>query len=381
MRTRDHEQQQRFTERKAQRHEERIPRSAIFSALIGVALVTTGQDVASQEPGPVTVVAAETLQLDALRQWDDTVDRMVRNGDLMVMSRLGDSSVEGRTHEYLAQHYVGIPVLGGGVSRQLDASGVTVSLFGTLHLGIEVDSTPRLTGAEVAAALERMHGGEVAAGPRPLLGVLPMPFGSYALAYRVAMSNGYFYYADAADAALLHRRRAARQQSAIGVGASSQGYPRKLSTTQAAGRYEAHDRLRPGEHVTLDLRYDPANLQRLIFSHYFSGRPRGEAVWTPDDIAADTDNYWEDPAVVDAHAYAGWTYDYFFRRHGWEGLDNSNLRSLLMVNYDAANAFFWAPPFGPEGTGVFVFRPSLRRDRRGSVDVSGRRRARTDAMR
>ena len=327
----------------------------IVPALIGVALVTNGRDVAAQEPGPVAVVAAETLQLDTLRQWDETVDRLARNGDLVVMSRLGDPSVEGRTHEYLAQHHAGMPVLGGGVSRQLDAGGVTVSLFGTLHQGIEVDSTPRLTGAEVAAALERLDGGAVAAGPRRLLGVLPMPFGSYALVYRVAMSNGYFYYADAADAALLHRRPAIRQQSAVGVGTNSQGYSRKLSTAQAAGRYEAHDRLRPGEHVTLDLRHDPANLQRLLYSHYSSGRARGEAVWTPDDIASDTDNYWEDPAVVDAHAYAGWTYDYFSRRHGWEGVDGSNLRSLLMVNYDEANAFFVLPPFGPEGTGGFAF--------------------------
>ena len=332
-----------------------LSRIVIVSALTGVALVTTGQDVASQAPGPVTIAAAETLQLNALRQWDETVDRMARNGDLRVMSRLGDPSVEGRTHEYLAQHYAGIPVLGGGVSRQLDAGGVTVSLFGTLHRGIDVDSTPSLTGAEVAAALERLHGGEVAAGPRPLLGVLPMPLGSCALAYRVAMSDGYFYYADAADAALLHRRPAARQQSAVGVGASLQGHPRKLSTTQAAGRYEAHDRLRPAEHVTLDLRHDRANLHRLIYSHYSGDRLRGEPVWTPDDIAVDTDNHWEDPAVVEAHAYAGWTYDYFSRRHGWEGVDGSNLRSLLMVNYDEANASFWLPPFGPEGTGAFVF--------------------------
>ena len=67
------------------------------------------------------------------------------------------------------------------------------------------------------------------------------------------------------------------------------------------------------------------------------------------------DNDWDDPAVVGAHAYAGWFYDYFAKRHGWEGVDGSNMRSILMVNDEIANAFFWYPPFGPEGTGAFSF--------------------------
>ncbi len=301
------------------------------------------------------VVAGAILDLAALRQWDESIDRMVRTGDLLVMSRFGDASIEGRTHEYLAQYHTGIPVFGAGVSRQLDGSGVTVSLFGTLHQGIAVDSTPRLTGGEVVTALERMHGGEVDAGRQAQLGILPIPFGSYALAYRVAMSDGYFYYAAAADGALLHRSPAARQQSVLGVGASFEGQPRKLSTTYAEGRYEAHDRLRPGEHVTLDLRNDSQRKQRLLADHLVSGLPPGEAIWRPDDIAVDMDNDWEDPAVVGAHAYAGWAYDYFSARHGWEGVDGSNLRSILMVNDDVANAFFILPPFGPEGTGAVVF--------------------------
>ena len=32
------------------------------------------------------------------------------------------------------------------------------------------------------------------------------------------------------------------------------------------------------------------------------------------DLATDTDNVWTDGANVDAHVYAGWTYDYLFKR-------------------------------------------------------------------
>ena len=83
--------------------------------------------------------------------------------------------------------------------------------------------------------------------------------------------------------------------------------------------------------------------------------PPGQRVWTSDDIAMDADNDWDDPAVVGAHAYTGWTYDYFSHRHGWEGIDGANGRMISMVNIDGANAFFVPPPFGPEGRGVLGF--------------------------
>jgi len=37
------------------------------------------------------------------------------------------------------------------------------------------------------------------------------------------------------------------------------------------------------------------------------------------DVAADADNQWSDTAAVDAHAYAGWTYDYLYKRFNRQG--------------------------------------------------------------
>ena len=317
--------------------------------------MATSQDAASQESGVLSIAAGHAVDLAALRRWDATVDGMARTGDLVAMSRLNDPSLEGRTHEYLAQYFAGLPVYGGGVSRQLDGSGVTVSLLGTVHQGIDVDITPALSGAEVAALLEEMHGGEIFAGRDPSLGILPLADGSYALAYLVTMSDGYFYFADADDGGVLHRINAVKEQSAVGAGAGSQGIRQKLSTTQADGRFEAHDRMRPAEVVTLDLRFNFLRYFRLLADHFIDNMPPGEPIWTADDYATDADNDWDDPAVVDAHAYTGWTYDYFSARHGWEGIDGANGRTISMVNMDVANAFFAAPPFGPEGTGVFGY--------------------------
>jgi thermolysin len=39
----------------------------------------------------------------------------------------------------------------------------------------------------------------------------------------------------------------------------------------------------------------------------------------------DADNNWTDGANVDAQVYAGYTYDYFFKRHGRRGLDNADI--------------------------------------------------------
>jgi Zn-dependent metalloprotease len=317
--------------------------------------MATEQDAASQESAVLSISAGQAAGVDELRQWDATVDGMARTGELVVMSRLGDASMEGRAHEYLAQYFAGVPVFGGGVSRQLDDAGVTVSLFGTLHQGIDLDATPTRSGAEVAALLEELHGGEVLAGGEPALGILPLPDSSYALAYLVAMSDGYFYFADADDGSLLHRLNAVKEQSAVGAGESSQGNRQKLSTTQEDGRFQAHDRMRPAEVVTLDLRFNFLRYLRLLADHLIDDMPPGEPIWTADDYATDADNDWDDPTVVDAHAYTGWTYDYFSARHNWEGIDGENGRTISMVNMDVPNAFFAPPPFGPEGTGVLGY--------------------------
>ena len=50
------------------------------------------------------------------------------------------------------------------------------------------------------------------------------------------------------------------------------------------------------------------------------------------DVAADADNDWSDGAAVDAHAYAGWTYDYLYKRFNRQGLDNRNLAMSSIVH-------------------------------------------------
>ena len=169
------------------------------------------------------------------------------------------------------------------------------------------------------------------------------------------MSDGRFYFADADDGRIAYTIDAFRSQAAVGGGIGYKGVRKKMSTTRAGSRYEAHDLLRPGAIVTLDGRLNTPRVYRLLYDHFLEGLPEGEPLWTPHDIATDADNDWHDPAVVDGHAHTGWTYDYFFQRHGWKGIDGEDGRILSIVNLPVRNAFFFSPPYGPEGTGVMVY--------------------------
>ena len=326
------------------------PQVVMASVLTGLVIVmSTSQDVVSQQPAPggVAVAAGYGTNLDALRQWDAAVDRMTHTGGLVVMSRRGDRALAGRTHEYLAQVVAGIPVYGGGMTRQLDR-GVTVSLFGTLHQGIALDLTPQLSAPAASAAIARQAGTGPATDQPPTLVILPTLDDRYVLAYRATMRNLRTYFLDANSGAIVHEERVVDEQQAVGVGRGIQGQQKKVSASQRGGRFETYDRLRPAEIVTLDLRYDEARSESLLDPF--------EASWVPSDVASDTDNAWADAAVVDGHVYAGFTYDYLVAQHGWHGMDGWNGRIMTMVNIgDEANAFFAPPPFGPEGSGVIAF--------------------------
>ena len=329
----------------------------VRASLLAATATLAGAAAGAQQQDAVSVaVARNSVSLDALQEWDAVMDRMIRNGELAVASRLVDRTLPGRAHEYLARTVNGIPVVGGGISRQLEA-GATVSLFGALHEDIDVDVTPALSAAEAALLVEGAWSGRVAAGRRPALVVLPLPDGAHALAYHVVASNGRAYYVDAGDGRILHSADLFRRQSAVGAGSDSRGRQRKLSTTRTGSRFQAWDRLRPAEIVTLDARFDFLRVDRLIQDHFLKDLPPGAPAWVTDDVAADTDNHWEDPVVVEAHVHTGWTYDYLHARHGWQGVDGANGRILSIVNVDFGipNAFMAPPPFGPEGTGVFVY--------------------------
>ena len=313
--------------------------SAIRGLVAGVVLAVPVVGLGQEPAGRRQITVTET-RMSALRDTDQMVDALVRNDRLALASRTPDRYLPDRVHEGLIQYHEGVPVVGGGVARQR-AGGVTVSIFGTLHEGIDVDTTPLVSADDALALVAQQVGVGPATTEPPALVIFPTLRGTYALAWRMPMADRQTYFLDAHSGRIVHEESHVFEQSAsVGLGTGIQGQRKKLSTSDSGGQYQAYDRLRPGETVTLDMRHDTERVDFLIDDP--------EGVWMPSDVASDPDNDWSDTSVVDAHAYAGFTYDYLALQQGWDGMDGRNGRLMSMVNIgrDLANAFFVSPPFG-----------------------------------
>jgi len=281
------------------------------------ALAVPAVAAVGERPTPV-----EASSGPSLREWSSRADRLLAAGELAVRITRDDTMIPGRRHERLAQLHRSVPVFGGELTRQSDPGG-TLTVFGTFYEGIDVDVAPRLGPAEVEARLAARGGRPFGSRGGPELLVLPLEAGGYRLAYRVRalFEDGFdvrqvFFDASSGDV-LLDYRDIHTQSAAIGTGVF--GDQKKISVAPGGIGYTTSDRLRPPAISTYDFRF---SLNRLIL---FLNADASPSNLTASDLGTDDDNVWTDGALVDAHAYAGYTYDYFFKRFGRRGLDNADI--------------------------------------------------------
>jgi thermolysin len=314
--------------------------------MILVALVISGGLYATQRPAGAwqartpRAVAARTPR--DLREWDARVTSMRRENRLRLRQRRDDLLIPGRTHERLDQYYRGVRVFGADVAQQLEG-GQLISIFGRIHEGIALDTTPRVD-AETARTIVTARAG-AALGPsrQPELVVLPTGGGRFALAWTLhaaAGSDVRRYFVDARSGAVLLDYSIRKSQSAVGRATGVLGDSKKISVSASAGRFIASDLLRPPAIVTYDLRGDFERTIDII---------NGLVIPGLNDIASDTDNVWTDGAAADAHVYSGWTYDYYFKRFGRRGLDHNDLSIRNIVHpvrrEDVSSYFDIVPDF------------------------------------
>ena len=322
----------------------RNPTGLAIAALL--ILLSPATVAAQSHQGLVNISVVSTLGGSEMREWDALVDRMIRENELVLRAAYDDRSVPDRRHERLSQYYLGVPVYGGDVSRQM-ARGVTVSMFGTVYTQIDLDPTASLSPDEATAILESVSGTTLVRDSISRLTILPTLEGRYALTYQATMRNARTYFVDAHAGQVVLEVDERMTESAVGSGQGVLGDDKKVSANRVAGTFRTQDQLRPAEILTLDTRGVAAILDRLEQGTTFDS-----------DIATDTDNTWTDAGVVDAHVHTGWTYDYFSQRHGWAGLDGQDSRIFDAVNDFTVlpnNAFFSPAPFGPEGRGFLAF--------------------------
>ena len=254
--------------------------------------------------------------------------RLVRSGELRLRTVQVDTVLEGRRHERLEQYYKGIPVLGGDLSRELKGQ-VTIGVFGRVHGTIAIDTTPRLSEGAAVEIVERLLGRRPGPSFPPELVILPRDDGTYVLTYCIRVFTGTalpILFVNAVNGTIELQYNNLQTQAAIGRGTGVLGDEKKFSGLFQGGSYLASDQMRPSSIVTFDMHGD---LPRAVAVE------EGTRPLFTSDIATDADNTWTDGAVVDAHTYLGWTYDYFFKRFGRRGLDDRDGRRILALVHPA----------------------------------------------
>ena len=275
---------------------------------------------------------------NATADWGTIVDRMVRGNELRVRLQRGDTIMTGRSVEQLTQYYRGLQVWGGSVARQFDGTSL-VSVFGTIYQGLDIDVSPTVSRDVARSTIESQGGTLLLPDTEPELVVLP-DGDSFRLAWvgEAALRGDIVrFFVDAASGQIARRYSMRQRQAAnaaIGHGTGVLGDDKKVSATAVSGTFLASDPLRPPVIVTYDMKGDINRSLNILLNR------------TPlvtGDVASNPQNNWTDAAVVDAHAYSAYTYDYYFRRFGRRGLDNANHRVSNMVHPVKRSDIFDAP--------------------------------------
>ena len=202
----------------------------------------------------VSVLRIQPTAVEDIRAWASDLASRERAGDLLIRETRNDDLVPGRLHERFDQFFRGVRVSGGDISRQSDR-GLTVSLFGVLFDGIDLDVEPTLTPEDARARVAALAG--VALGNRPDLVILPLDEDGYALTYRcqaVAMQEASVYFIDAHDGRVRLKQSLLQTQSAVVTGTGVLMDTKKVSVMAQTGTYLADDQLRPPSLRTFDLR-------------------------------------------------------------------------------------------------------------------------------
>ena len=293
----------------------RICAAASVAASLAAALVVMGP--AHAQIRQQSVLAPRSLT--ELREHDSRIERMIRQGDLRRRVLRADRQLPGRTVERTEQHHRGVRVFGGEVSRQI-AGGQTISAFGTLYEGIEIDTSPTVPEAEARAMIEAQTGQRLGPGRGGELVILPIEGGGYALTWklRVAMPGDVReYFVDARNGEIRFEYSDLQTQlPPIGRGTGVNGDSKKISVLSGLGGFITHDTSRPPSIRTYDMKGNPFRVDNVL---------NGFVSLNDTDFASDADNAWSDSAVVDAHVFSGLTYDYYYKRFNRRGINDNNL--------------------------------------------------------
>jgi bacillolysin len=301
-----------------------LPRRVLVALALGLALLAC-----AEPPGSVVGRADPGTRIDEL----------ARRGALTLARVQNDPDFPGRRHLRYEQRVHGVRVFGAQLVQQVDAEGRTLSVFGQIDDRLTAEVAPALSADQAARSAESAYPRGTFVVGRPELVLLPRG-GDAVLTWMLWMRFDHHLdrlFVDARSGALVWHYADLRTDAAVGEGTGVWGDPKKVSADSTPDGFRADDRLRPPALTTYDLRFDLAAASAALSD--------GEI--DPSFVARSANNTWTDGAVVDAHVYAGWTYDYYFKRHQRRGIDGQNLPVRSVTHFlprssGFANAF-WDP--------------------------------------
>ncbi len=329
-----------------------------IAVLLATTAILSEQRGAAQQSGALAVRAQSAGDL---RTWDSYIDAGRSSGALRMRTAERDPAIPARIVERFDQFHAGVPIWGADMVRDSDL-GVPQSIFGALAPELDLAVRPTLTSEQAEAAVRASGGDAATLLRRAQLVILPLESGEHRLAYTAVVSSDSGVdrvFVDAHAGTELLRYSEIQTQAAVGTGRGVLGDTKKLSVVGEGGSFWADDQHRPPVLRTYDLRGDLARLLNV----------RAGGPLFASDRASDADNAWVDGAAVDAHAHIGWTYDYYFKRHGRNGLDNRDRPLITLINGLTQQGALTAPPSagiyvanaswcgscGPGGIGVMYF--------------------------
>ncbi|MBO9128845.1 M4 family metallopeptidase [Bacillus sp. 165] len=280
----------------------------------------------------------------------------------------------GSTVVRLQQVFNGFPVWGSTQVAHVDADGILTVVSGTVSPGLDkkdkLNFLKKITEKQAIAKAEKDLGYKPQYEKEPTAKVHVYTYGDEATyAYVVNLNflspepGNYYYFIEAETGKVLNKfnsidtaNSAAKPAkpvtgtNKVGTGTGVLGDTKSINTTLSGSYYYLQDNTRGNGVYT----YDAKNRSRLPGS-----------LWT------DTDNVFNasyDGAAVDAHYYAGKTYDYYKNTFGRNSYDDkgAQLKSTVHYNRNYNNAF-WNGSQMVYGDGDGVTFRSLS----GGIDVVG----------
>lgn len=239
----------------------------------------------------------------------------IQKGNLRLLKIQKDPIASMEHHRYL-QFFKGLEVFGGQVVQHY-RDGNIAGINGEYYQIYDINTVPVITKEEAVEFFiyDLNKEGLVEKGVESKLFIYPVKDGDYRLSYKIIMEKGIGYsmtgLIDAETGkVLLKYSNIYFDELTIGLGIGYHGGQYKLPTTYYDGFYYL---------------YDEKNV-RPVNQYTFDWNLGG---YTP----GDDDNYWDyDGAIVNAHAFLGLAYDYYYIVHGRNGIDNNNMDIIANVN-------------------------------------------------